>query len=128
MMSARAFVWQCKAYLALAALTLQLTLSFAHTHRHDLAVPRIGRADSVGVAQARGGLQIAERLPARFSDDEDHCPICFTGFLLSNSSLLDAPAIGCSSPKSIVLSIRYPIRCFSSVTRHSGHARHPSPD
>jgi hypothetical protein len=36
MMLARAFARRCGAYLALAALTLQLALSFAHVHKHDL--------------------------------------------------------------------------------------------
>ena len=91
-MSVRAFARQCGAYLALAALTLQLALSSAHVHKRELAVPRIDRADGVSVPRARAGLQVAERLPARLSDDEDHCLICFSDFLLSNSSLPDAPA------------------------------------
>jgi len=91
-MSARSFARRCGAYLALAVLTLQLALSFAHVHKHDLAVPRIDRAGGVSAPHAHGPLHVAERLPARVSDDEDHCPICFSGFLLSNSSLPDAPA------------------------------------
>jgi hypothetical protein len=87
-MSARYFARRCRACLALVALILQLVLSFAHVHRGDL--PRIDRADVVGVA--RGQLQVAERLLAALADDEDHCPICFSGFLLSNSSLPVAPA------------------------------------
>jgi hypothetical protein len=91
-MSARAFTRRCGAYLALAALGLQLALSFAHLHKHDLAVPRIDRTDIVGVTHARPGLHFAERLPARLTDDDDNCPICFSGFLLSTSSLPDAPS------------------------------------
>jgi hypothetical protein len=83
-MSARAFTRRCGAYLALAALTLQLALSFAHIHKHDLAVPRIDRTDIVGVTHARPGLHFAERLAARLTDD--------SGFLLSNSSPPDAPS------------------------------------
>jgi hypothetical protein len=86
-MSARAFARRCGAYLALAALTLQLALSFAHVHKHDLAI-----ADGVSIAHTGAGLQVAEQLPTRLADDDDHCPICFSGFLLSNSSLPDAPA------------------------------------
>jgi hypothetical protein len=52
----------------------------------------MARADIVGVTHNRPGLQVAERLPARLTDDDDNCPICFSGFLLSNSSLPDAPA------------------------------------
>jgi hypothetical protein len=91
-MSARAFTRRCGAYLALAALALQLVLSFSHIHEHDLAVPRIDRTDIVGVTHARPGLHFAERLPARLIDDDENCPICFSGFLLSNSSLPDAPS------------------------------------
>jgi hypothetical protein len=91
-MSARAFARRSAACLALAALTLQLALSFAHVHKHDLAVRKIDRSDVVRVAHARGALQVAEQLPARLADEDDHCPICFSGFLLSNSSLAHAPA------------------------------------
>ena len=90
--SARAFARRCGAYLALAALTLQLALSFAHVHKHDLAYSGFDRADAVSIRQDRPTYQVAERLPVRLADDEDHCPICFSGFLLSNSSLADAPA------------------------------------
>jgi hypothetical protein len=88
----RAVARRCGAYLALAALTLQLALSFGHVHKHDLAVPGIDRADAVSVVHTAPGLQVAEQLPARLADDDDHCPICFSGFLLSGSWLPDAPA------------------------------------
>jgi hypothetical protein len=91
-MSARAFVRRCGAHLALAALLLQLTLSFAHVHKHDLASPGFGRIDIVSVRHIGPAQQAAEQLPSRLADDEDHCPICFSGFLLSSSSLPDAPA------------------------------------
>lgn len=92
MISARALARRCAAYLALAALTLQLVLSFAHVHKHEFAYSGFDHSDVVSVRLARPGLQIAERLPARLADDDDHCPICFSSFLLSNSSLQDAPA------------------------------------
>lgn len=91
-MLARAFARRCGAYLALVALTLQLALSFAHVHKHDLVFSGFDRTDVVSVAHDRPELQVAEQLPARLADDGDHCPICFSGFLLSNSSLPDAPA------------------------------------
>ena len=89
MMRWRAFARRCGAYLALAALMLQLALSFAHVHRLDLALSGYDRTD---VASVKHALQIAQQLPARLADDDDHCPICFSGFLLSNSSLPDPPA------------------------------------
>ena len=85
----RALARRCGAYLALAALMLQLALSFAHVHRLDFALSGYDRTD---VASVKHALQIAQQLPARLADDDDHCPICFSGFLLSNSSLPDAPA------------------------------------
>ena len=91
-MLARAFARRCGAYLALAALTLQLALSFAHVHKHDRVFSGFDRTDVVRVAHGRPGLQVAEQLPARLADDDDYCPICFSGFLLSNSSLPDTPA------------------------------------
>ena len=70
---------------------LQIALSFAHVHKHDLAFSRFDRTDAVSVAHGRPGLQVAKQLPARLADDDDHCPICLSSFLLSNSSLPDAP-------------------------------------
>jgi hypothetical protein len=92
MMLARALARRSGAYLALAVLMLQLALSLAHVHKHDLAFSRFDRTDVVSVAHGRPGLQIAEQLPARLADDDEHCPICFSSLLLSNSSLPDAPA------------------------------------
>jgi len=80
---------------ALAALTLQLALSFAHVHKHDLAFSGFTRTDVVGVAHAQSTQQAVTQQPSRLADDDDHCPICFSGFLLSNSSLPDAPASTC---------------------------------
>jgi hypothetical protein len=91
-MSARAFARRCGAYLALAALMLQLALSFGHVHKHNFAFSEFGRSNVVSVARVLPGLQVTGRLPARLADDDDHCPICFSGFLLSNSSLPDVPA------------------------------------
>jgi hypothetical protein len=89
---ARTFARRCGGYLALAALVLQLALSFEHVHKHDLAFSGFDRSDVVSVRHARSAPQAAEQLPARLADDDDHCPICFSGFLLANSSLPDAPA------------------------------------
>jgi hypothetical protein len=92
MIFARAFARRCGACLALAALMLQLALSFAHVHKHDLGFSGFGRSDVVSVRRAWSTQQAAEQLPSRLADDDDHCPICFSGFLLSNSSLPDARA------------------------------------
>ncbi|WP_426423944.1 hypothetical protein [Bradyrhizobium genosp. A] len=86
------FVRRCGAYLALMALMLQLALSFAHVHKHDLASSGFDRADIASVGQNRSALQTLEKLPSRLADDEDRCQICFSSFLLSNSSLPAAAA------------------------------------
>lgn len=91
MMLSRAFARQYGAYLALAAVLLQLAVSFAHVHKHDFAFSASDPSDVVSVGYAQPTLQAAEQLPARLADD-DHCPICFSNFLLSNSSILDGPA------------------------------------
>jgi hypothetical protein len=91
MKSARTFGRLCGAYLALAALLVQLVLSFAHIHKHDLAFSGFARADVASLTDARSIQQAVTQQPSRLADDDDHCPICFSGFLLSNSSLPDAP-------------------------------------
>lgn len=74
------------------ALILQLALSFAHVHKHDLASLGFDRTDVASVGHDRSTLPSLEKLPSRLADDEDRCPICFSSFLLSNSSLPAAPA------------------------------------
>jgi hypothetical protein len=88
---ARAFARRCGACLALAALMLQLALSFAHVHKHDLAFSGFDRSGVMDAGLARPTQQAVTQQPSRLADDDDHCPICFSGFLLSNSSLPDAP-------------------------------------
>jgi hypothetical protein len=89
----RAFVRRCGAYLALAALTLQLVLSFAHFHVHDVAFSKLDHAKiaAASVKHAWSQLEASQQLPSGLADDEEHCTICFSSFLLSNSSIPDAP-------------------------------------
>jgi len=128
-MFARAFARRCGACLALVALLLQLALSFAHVHKHDLAFSGFNRSDVVSAGPARPTRQAVTQQPSRLADDDDHCPICFSGFLLSNSSLPDAPVtcVRCNSPRLTVGSIRFPTRWFNRATWHSCRARPPSP-
>ncbi len=90
-MLSRAFARRCGACLALAALMLQFALSFAHVHRHDLVPSGFERTDGVSAGHARSAPQAMAQLPSRLADDDDFCQICFSTFLLSNSSLPDAP-------------------------------------
>ncbi|MGO8908153.1 MAG: hypothetical protein ACLQDM_02315 [Bradyrhizobium sp.] len=116
---ARAFAQRFAAYLALAALSLQLALSFDHVHKHDLGFIGVDRADAISVKHARPGLQVAERLPARLADDEEHCPICFSNFLLANSSLPDAPVNPHSLQFAVVDSSLSPVSDRVFRSRHA---------
>jgi hypothetical protein len=73
----RIFTRRCGAYLALAALALQLALSFGHVHAHDISAS--------GLAFAKGRAQASVQSPSNLTDDDDFCPICFSGLLLSTS-------------------------------------------
>ena len=73
---------QCGAYLALVALALQLALSFGHLHTRDIS------ASGISLAKAHPA---SWQSPSKLADDEDLCPICFSGFLLSTSFVPDAP-------------------------------------
>jgi hypothetical protein len=78
----RSFTRQCGAYLALVALALQLALSFGHIHARDIS------ASGISLAKAHPA---SWQSPSKLADDEDLCPICFSGFLLSTSFVPDVP-------------------------------------
>jgi hypothetical protein len=92
-MVTRGHAWRGSAYLALVALALQLVLSFAHVHTHGVALRTVVQSraatENVGLAQSR--WETSQNLPSGLADDEEHCTICFSAFLLSGSSLPDAP-------------------------------------
>jgi hypothetical protein len=95
----RSFVQRCGVYLALAALTLQFALSFGHIHAHDIAPPQTIYSQTVySKAYAVSGwhdpakLEASTQLPSNLADDDDHCPICFSSFLLSTSFVPDPPS------------------------------------
>ena len=85
----RGFTRQCGAYLALLALTLQLALSFGHLHARDISAAGFALAKADGW-QRLAGAELSKQSPT-LADDEDLCPICFSGFLLSTSFIPDAP-------------------------------------
>jgi hypothetical protein len=89
----RTFARRCGVYLALAALTLQLTLSFGHIHRHDIASPNVSLA-KIGVfagSQALTKLNVSKPHPSSLADDDELCSICFSTLLLASSFVPDAP-------------------------------------
>jgi hypothetical protein len=95
----RTFARRCGVYLALAALTLQLALSFGHIHRHDIAYPDHAYSktgDSAGF-QALAKQKLSKQLPSPLADDDENCPICFSTLLLAISFIPDAPELTPSS-------------------------------
>jgi len=73
-------------FLALAALALQIGLSFGHIHRHDLVRP---------AGLIAGGTATAGHLAAPPSDNDadEYCAICASIFLVSTSFVPEAPPL-----------------------------------
>ena len=112
------------ALLALAALALQITLSFGHVH--------LNLHNSVGyshgpIAAARYGhlAQTSPQAPAQNPDDDDYCAICASIFLASTSFTSLPPTLpvpigfqriehsfdntcGCSEPRRFAFQSRAP--------------------
>jgi hypothetical protein len=89
----RTFARRCGVYLALAALTLQLTLSFGHIHRHDIAYPSLAHS-KIGLlagSQALANQKLSKQFPSPLAEDDENCPICFSTLLLAISFVPDAP-------------------------------------
>ncbi len=86
----RGFTRQCGAYLALLALTLQLALSFGHLHARDISAAGLALAHADGWHRPTGA-ELSKQSPSNLADDEDLCPICFSGFLLATSFVPEAP-------------------------------------
>ena len=78
------------AFAALAALALQLVLSFGHVHLHG-----VNRAAQVAVVSHSGALaQASRQIPAQNpSDDEDYCAICASIYLASASFVAVPPQL-----------------------------------
>jgi hypothetical protein len=105
----RSFARCCGVYLALAALALQLAMSFGHIHRHDIvdpnaaypnvAYPKVvhSKIDVFAGVQALAKLEVAKQFPSRLADDDGACPICLSTLLLSTSFIPDAPRYSPSS-------------------------------
>ena len=90
-------------WLALAAITLQLVLSFGHTHLEKLAS---GSAiASMTASETSSSQQNPAHHPANEADD--FCAICATIHLASSSFLPDAPLL--------------PVPFASRTTEHFGY-------
>jgi hypothetical protein len=79
---------RCGSWLALAAIALQLVLSFGHIHLDGLA-------SSSGVTSVAAEALSSQQNPAQHPADEAHdfCAICATILLASSSLLPDAPPL-----------------------------------
>jgi len=73
--------------MALAALALQLVLSFGHVHLPGVRRPALAVSGSAAQASPLGAPQ-----PGNDADD-DYCAICATIFLAANSFLPPAPQL-----------------------------------
>ncbi|WP_148287902.1 DUF2946 family protein [Rhodopseudomonas sp. B29] len=71
---------------ALAALLLQFLLAFGHTHLHEIGAVHHGM---IAATAAQLDPATSPSVPGDLSDDEDHCSICFSSFLLSTTFLPD---------------------------------------
>jgi hypothetical protein len=95
----RTFARRCGFYLALAALTLQLALSFGHIHRRDIAHPGLAHSKigDFAASQALANQKLSKQLPSPLANDDENCPICFSTMLLTSSFIPDAPQYSPSS-------------------------------
>jgi hypothetical protein len=96
---------RCGARLGLAALALQIVLSFGHVHVGNVHVG--GAAWAFGIAAAKSfhsshpqsaGVMLAQapqRSPAHQNsgDDDDYCAICASIFLASTSFVAEPPKL-----------------------------------
>jgi hypothetical protein len=80
--------------LALLALAVQLILSFGHIHADDNCAPALAAASSAGtiaLPKADQPWPLPSNRPANHTDD--YCAICATIYLLSASSVAEAPQL-----------------------------------
>jgi hypothetical protein len=81
------------AFLALAALALQITLAFGHVHLNLPALARDSRGTTIAPHHATLA-QTSPQAPAQNSDDDDdYCAICASIFLVSSSFTPAPPAL-----------------------------------
>jgi hypothetical protein len=80
------------AWLALAALALQIALSFGHVHLDGIvrAAPHGAVTGTHSVAVAQGSGQIPAQNPG---DDDDYCAICASMFLVASSFVSEPPQL-----------------------------------
>ena len=91
LVATRDFARRATACVALAAMILQILLCFGHVHVHAPEGSAVSGVTAAGSAQTLPTSLVSQAHPAGLDDDEEPCSICFSGFLLSTTSLPDAP-------------------------------------
>lgn len=80
------------AYLAIAALALQIAVSFGHVHLD--AVARAAPHDAVAGPHKAAAAQASRQSPVQNSGaDDDYCAICASIFLVSTSFASEPPKL-----------------------------------
>jgi hypothetical protein len=105
---------RCGSWLALAAMTLQLVLSFGHIHLEKLA------SGSVIASVAASNAPLSQQNPLQHPANEadDYCAICATIHLASTSFLPDAPLLPVPFASKAIEHFRY--FSFNSISpRHA---------
>jgi hypothetical protein len=89
----RSLVQRCGGCLALAALLLQVGLSFGHFHARDFRTYDLAGQSAAYTAQqtVRTTAQAFLERSSKLVDDDDQCPICFSSSLLASSFIPDTP-------------------------------------
>jgi hypothetical protein len=82
------------AWPGLAALVLQLVLSFGHIHVGNVHINGSAWASTVAAANTHHVAPTQQKLPAQNpSDDDDYCAVCASIFLASTSFMAEPPKL-----------------------------------
>ena len=95
---------RCGAWLGIAALALQIVLSFGHVHVGNMHVEGLARSVGVALARVLGHAQPAVLAEAKHKpaapnsgpssgDNDDYCVICASIFLASTSLVAQPPLL-----------------------------------
>jgi hypothetical protein len=112
---------RCGTWLALAAMALQLVLSFGHVH-----FDKVG-AGSVAAKVADTRAPPSKSSPAQHPSNEtdDYCAICATLHLASTSLLPGAPPLSVPSVTQIIEHLNSPASLFVARQRTAFQSRAP---
>ena len=110
-------------WLALFALTIQLTVSFGHVHLEGVA-----RTDPALLTLAEA-MQASQSLfahpPGTAGGDDDYCPICASVYLTGNSFIPAAPVLSLPSASTAVEHFKRHVPVFFAPRRLAFQSRAP---